>query len=269
MKISCEIIKDILPLYAEELCSDETRQFVEEHLKRCEVCTGLADDSNDHIFDISDSKNDDEKSANILQEVKKKLQNSILFISFAVVLWLVVIRSVVTYYFDDGFSPVLYSEIAISAELQDNEIFHINHDRRFSTFHAINTIVERNGEEVSVILLFYTDTFMARTRNLLTLNNSAVNQLYTQKEHGAFTTRSEVWFSPTPVLFSSNSSQLENLPVTAIYYLNINNLESLISESNINRTINSPRGQFAIFNYALYLTSLDSIPENTILLWER
>lgn len=34
----CNIVKDLLPLYIEELCSEDSRQYVEEHLKTCEQC---------------------------------------------------------------------------------------------------------------------------------------------------------------------------------------------------------------------------------------
>lgn len=35
----CNIIKDILPLYADEICSQESRDYVDEHLKQCTDCT--------------------------------------------------------------------------------------------------------------------------------------------------------------------------------------------------------------------------------------
>ena len=38
MKNECGIIKDLLPLYAENIASDDTVEFVEEHLKTCEDC---------------------------------------------------------------------------------------------------------------------------------------------------------------------------------------------------------------------------------------
>ena len=41
MKISCNIIRDLLPLYAEDLASDDTRALVEEHLCDCTECTGI------------------------------------------------------------------------------------------------------------------------------------------------------------------------------------------------------------------------------------
>ena len=39
MKISCNIIRDLLPLYAEDLASEDTRAMVDEHLCDCESCT--------------------------------------------------------------------------------------------------------------------------------------------------------------------------------------------------------------------------------------
>ena len=39
MKIQCEIIRDILPLYAENMVSQPTRDMVDEHLEGCEECT--------------------------------------------------------------------------------------------------------------------------------------------------------------------------------------------------------------------------------------
>ena len=38
MKIQCEIIRDILPLYAEDMVSQPTREMVEEHLGDCKGC---------------------------------------------------------------------------------------------------------------------------------------------------------------------------------------------------------------------------------------
>ena len=39
MKKECEIIRDILPLYVDEVCSDSSREIVDEHLKECPDCT--------------------------------------------------------------------------------------------------------------------------------------------------------------------------------------------------------------------------------------
>jgi predicted anti-sigma-YlaC factor YlaD len=38
MKTSCEIIKDLLPLYYDGVCSNESKTLVEEHLAECDNC---------------------------------------------------------------------------------------------------------------------------------------------------------------------------------------------------------------------------------------
>ncbi|SUN62481.1 membrane protein [Streptococcus dysgalactiae subsp. equisimilis] len=39
MKISCKIIEDLLPLYIDDVCSEESRRIVDEHLSECSKCS--------------------------------------------------------------------------------------------------------------------------------------------------------------------------------------------------------------------------------------
>lgn len=41
MKTDCNIIRDLLPLYADDACSDESRELVEEHLQECADCGSM------------------------------------------------------------------------------------------------------------------------------------------------------------------------------------------------------------------------------------
>ena len=41
MKIDCDIIRDLLPLYADSACSGRSREMVEEHLAECPACGDL------------------------------------------------------------------------------------------------------------------------------------------------------------------------------------------------------------------------------------
>lgn len=38
MKIPCNVIKDLLPLYTDDVCSDESRRVIAEHLLECDEC---------------------------------------------------------------------------------------------------------------------------------------------------------------------------------------------------------------------------------------
>ena len=42
-KISCDIIQDLLPLYQDGACSEESMKMIEEHLRECQACQSVAD----------------------------------------------------------------------------------------------------------------------------------------------------------------------------------------------------------------------------------
>jgi len=41
MKTDCEIIRDLLPLYVDDICSDRSREMVDEHLQECPACSDM------------------------------------------------------------------------------------------------------------------------------------------------------------------------------------------------------------------------------------
>lgn len=41
MKLNCNVIRDLLPLYADQICSQESRVLVDEHLAQCRDCSAL------------------------------------------------------------------------------------------------------------------------------------------------------------------------------------------------------------------------------------
>ncbi len=41
---SCNMVRDLLPLYIDEVCCEESRCFIEEHLKKCEECRNYYED---------------------------------------------------------------------------------------------------------------------------------------------------------------------------------------------------------------------------------
>jgi len=41
MKTECDVIRDLLPLYADEVCSDGSRRMIEEHLPECPDCSAM------------------------------------------------------------------------------------------------------------------------------------------------------------------------------------------------------------------------------------
>ena len=72
MKRECNIIRDLLPLYVENMASDETRAFVEAHLSRCPECNEFYLS----MTDCGEDANDEDAGKKILplRIVKRKLR---------------------------------------------------------------------------------------------------------------------------------------------------------------------------------------------------
>ena len=60
MKISCEIVQDLLPLYCDRVCSQDSRQAVEAHLEDCEKCRAdmrfMEQDTKANLVQTTDDK---------------------------------------------------------------------------------------------------------------------------------------------------------------------------------------------------------------------
>ncbi|WOO36761.1 zf-HC2 domain-containing protein [Anaerocolumna sp. AGMB13020] len=70
MKIACEIIRDLLPLYHDGVCSMESRELVEEHLTECGSCSGelLAMDT---VLPVSNEESQWDDAKSVIQLSKK------------------------------------------------------------------------------------------------------------------------------------------------------------------------------------------------------
>lgn len=66
MKISCEIIKDLLPLYKDEVCSEDSNTLIENHILECKNCREYFEKINE-TFPI----NNIEKNLNEAKPFKK------------------------------------------------------------------------------------------------------------------------------------------------------------------------------------------------------
>ena len=72
MKKNCNIIRDLLPLYIDGVCSEESKQLVEEHLKECAKCQEYLKEIK---FDIKESK---ESEINVFKKFAKMVNFKII-----------------------------------------------------------------------------------------------------------------------------------------------------------------------------------------------
>lgn len=69
-KIECEIVKDLLPNYIDNLTSRETSRFIEEHIKACNDCKRIYDSMKTEFYK---QEKDEKESINFFKKHKKKL----------------------------------------------------------------------------------------------------------------------------------------------------------------------------------------------------
>ena len=80
MKISCEIIKDLLPLYHDGVCSNDSRTMVEEHFAYCDNCKAELQAMDDELA-INNAKqnlNEAEAVKKLSRRWKKGMKKSLL-----------------------------------------------------------------------------------------------------------------------------------------------------------------------------------------------
>lgn len=82
--MNCNIVKDLIPLYIDGCCSEESEKIVKEHIRDCDDCKKLLEDmkSPSDIVTVSESL----KTFSKLNDWKASvLQSVLLFLSFALI----------------------------------------------------------------------------------------------------------------------------------------------------------------------------------------
>ncbi len=80
----CGIIQDLIPLYIDECCSEESKATVESHLKKCEDCKAVFESMSSVSVDKEQEFNVPQKLSKINDWKASVLQSVLLFVSFAV-----------------------------------------------------------------------------------------------------------------------------------------------------------------------------------------
>lgn len=70
-KISCEVVQDLLPLYDDGICSEQSGQLVEGHLEECEICTEFYKNMKKEVPHI-ETEQEDLAAARFIKKLQKK-----------------------------------------------------------------------------------------------------------------------------------------------------------------------------------------------------
>lgn len=82
--MNCNVVKDLLPLYLDDCCSEESRKLVEEHIKSCGSCCGLYESMKE--TGVTEIQLPQEGKLNRISQWKASvLQSLLLYVSFLLV----------------------------------------------------------------------------------------------------------------------------------------------------------------------------------------
>ncbi|WP_342532427.1 zf-HC2 domain-containing protein [Lysinibacillus sp. FSL K6-0057] len=150
----CTIIEDFLPLYIEEVVSQDTKEMIEEHLQHCEKCQKEYETMKRNLYIPAENK------APIIQKINKKWRNKKMKISIISVLTTAfILFGVYAYVF--GYETVIpYSKNLFKIEKQsDNNLVSHYYGKGYSGVHETFPMgLEIDGEKKIVSFIYYTKT---------------------------------------------------------------------------------------------------------------
>ena len=227
--MNCDIIKDLLPLYCDGVCSEETSRAVEEHLTTCPACRTLLDEMRREPLMPELIQTQAKQEAKVLQGVKRKFslrrRLSVLAVALVAMVALVVLTAS-----SDIENPIPYQEGMVTAKLAVDEAidiyFHGDHYASFWAFY-------REATEGNNIYFCYTRTLKSSTMPLTA-------------DHGHICIGNTLMTDFTTASYQVPATQ----NINAVYYL----------EASQENYLNLPAMSDAEFT---------QVVQDAILLWER
>ena len=143
-KKSCELINDLLPLYADDVCSEESKSAVAEHIAECEKCRTQLEKmgrpiSVDPAADIA-----------VMKRIKKRIRiEKIVIIGISAILLLIVLFAVNFFVFAvdytiDYYNCNLAQNIAVEQD-ENGDLWLIRRDDACEAWYMRQNLIDANG----------------------------------------------------------------------------------------------------------------------------
>ncbi len=72
-KVTCDVIKDLMPLYVDDVLSNDSKKLVEEHIAECDKCRELYKKIKEDITCLSDKTNHDKE---VIQKIRSSIRRN-------------------------------------------------------------------------------------------------------------------------------------------------------------------------------------------------
>ncbi len=86
MEKKCGVIEDLLPLYVDGICSDESKTLVEEHMKNCKRCEAMRKDLEANtVADIGEVSGEMNNADKVLKDVSLSISRKAVYTAVGIV----------------------------------------------------------------------------------------------------------------------------------------------------------------------------------------
>lgn len=174
-EVKCTIIQDVLPLYMDEVVSQDTKEMVDQHLQHCEKCQKEYETMKRKLYIPAENK------APIIKKINKKWRKKKVIISFASIFATAIIlfgAYVSTFYYE---RVIPYSKNLIKIEMQnDNQLVSHYYGKSYSSVNETYPMpLEIDGEIKNVSFISYKKTMAdSPSRNLINIEKNPNEQEY-------------------------------------------------------------------------------------------
>lgn len=160
MRNECNIVRDLLPLYAEKMVSEDSAEFVEEHLKGCEKCSA----------ELEQLRRPDEMKINVsaepIKKIKKKMAaNKIKTVAFTAIIVLIAAVCIFSILGTPQYFP--YSEELITLTENANGSVLVEFSPEVTDYRCYTTAYEPESEKMVYNIEAWTNLLDKDRRNAL------------------------------------------------------------------------------------------------------
>ncbi|MHA0857217.1 zf-HC2 domain-containing protein [Paenibacillus sp. CMAA1364] len=175
-EINCTIIQDVLPLYIDEVVSQDTKEMVDEHLQHCATCQQEYESMNQNLYIPA------ENNVSLIHNISKKWRTKKMIISIcSILVTAIILMGTFTYilYYE---TVIPYSKDLFKIEMKnENQLVSHYYGKNYAVVNATHPMqLVIDGEKKNVSFIFYTKTIAdSPSRNLINNGESRNQQEHT------------------------------------------------------------------------------------------
>lgn len=165
MRLPCEVIEDLLALYHDDVCSEQTKEIVEEHLTQCDSCK----EKLNQIEEELKFPKQDYEAVDTLKKIKKKVKIKEIR-GILITVAILVVFMTVFYQLQYKLRPVATEKMKVTevARLTNGSVGAKVHMRGKSTFQTVNVIYDTDKKGIlymTPISAIFPDTIKYKKAN--------------------------------------------------------------------------------------------------------